>query len=179
MKMRYLPLLLAVGLVAPPWTAAQDVSPAGREVRTASLSPRSPSSFTETFTIVYSDPAGIKGIEGIRLLANDSINGKNACYIYYVVQTGSFLLVNDSGEGSQPLKSDQPVRNARCTVYPDAQATLTNTTLKVRVRVALNPDHRVSANLYTYVDRSKGASQFTWQGVWAAPEPLPPPSTTQ
>jgi len=180
MKMQYLPLLAAAAVVAPLLLGAQGARPRGKDgQRTISLSPASPGSFAETFTLVYSNPRGLNDVVGIRLLANDRIEGQKACYIYYVLESGKFLLVHDSGEGSDPLESDRPVRNAHCTVYPDFHATQTTTTLKLQIRVALNPDRRTPTNLYTYVEKSVGESQFEWQGVWAVPKPLPPPSTTE
>ncbi len=55
-------------------------------------------------TAVFSDPKGVSDIHSARLLINQEVDGRAACYLQYIPLDNTLVLVNDNGEGSTQKK---------------------------------------------------------------------------
>lgn len=80
------------------------------------LSPSDGSGAEQVFTAVFSDPNGADHLESAKVLINEYVDGRGACFVLYIRQENSFFLVNDSGEGSTRMKAGNggDLSNSQC-----------------------------------------------------------------
>ena len=80
------------------------------------LSPTSATEAKQVLTVTIEDPKGIGHIESVKILVNDTADGRAACFIQYVPREKTFFLVNDSGVGSKGLKTGDysALSNSQC-----------------------------------------------------------------
>ena len=140
------------------------------DLQAVSLSPSSGSGSQQTFVASYRHPNGPDRISTARVLINQTVDGRNACYVYYDRATASLLLVNDSGEGVSgvALKNRGRLSNRQCEVDAGASsASDSGDGLTVRFTLTFEPRFAGQKNIYLYVEDSKGKSTgFQKFGTW-------------
>ncbi|MEZ5356701.1 MAG: hypothetical protein R2762_29030 [Bryobacteraceae bacterium] len=103
------------------WNIPGGVIP-GNGTSVVSLTPTRAMTNTVTITGVFSDTSGFADLNIINILINDGIDGRNACYIAYIVSTNTLVLVNDAGDaggpfaGSIPIPGAGSVSNGQCSI---------------------------------------------------------------
>lgn len=96
-----------------------------------------------------------------------------ACYLYYDRPSASFLLVNDSGEGTtrQPAGAAAHLENSQCDLDVNASsAVVAGNELSVRAALTFKPGFSGIMNVYLYSDDTSGQSTgLHKQGTWYVP----------
>ena len=141
--------------------------------RTVYLDPASGSGSRQSFTALYRHPDGSNRISTARLLINQTVDGRNACYVYYDRASASWLLVNDSGEGVSraALGSPAHLSNSQCELDGGASsASESRNDLSVRFSLMFKPAFAGKMNVYLYADDSDARSNgFHQLGTWTNP----------
>ena len=146
-----------------------------------SISPTSGANNTTNFTLQYSHPNGYTNLGVVNLLINNFLDGRQACYLAYVLQTQTLVLVDDLGEaggpyaGSAVLGSSSTIQNSQCTVGL-ASATGSGNVLTLVLSVSFKSP--LAGNRIAYLAaRDQGAGNSGWQalGVWQVPFTPPGP----
>jgi hypothetical protein len=139
-----------------------------------SVNPKSGTGSQQLFTVVYSHTGGAAQITSARILFNREIDGRNACYVYYDRPSASFLLVNDSGEGTNrlPLGSALHIENSQCDLDGSASGTSDNgNEVSIRLSLKFKKSFAGEKNTYLYaVDASGKSTGFQGRGTWKIPD---------
>ncbi|SPF35520.1 exported hypothetical protein [Candidatus Sulfopaludibacter sp. SbA4] len=129
----------------------------------------------ESFTFQFSDPSGYQNLGVVNVLINNVLDGRNACYLAYIVPSSTLVLVDDGGDaggpyaGSLVLGSSGTIQNSKCAVSLTS-AVGNGTTLTLTLNIAFKPGF--GGNRVTYVAaRDQGTGNSNWQplGVWQVP----------
>jgi uncharacterized repeat protein (TIGR01451 family) len=137
--------------------------------------PPSGTGSSQTFTFQFSHPRGWQNLGVLNVLINSALDGRRACYLAYVVQSGTLYLVNDAGAaggpyaGSVTLGSAAAVQNSQCRVGL-VSATGSGNTLSVTLDMTFNASF--GGNKIAYVAaRDQAGNNSDWQalGVWQVP----------
>jgi hypothetical protein len=138
-----------------------------------SIVPASGSGPRQVFTATYAPADGAASIATARLLINHHPDGRLGCYVYYDRASTSFLLVNDSGDGTKRIARGAAghIENGQCDLDGGASSIAeTENQLTVRVAIAFKPAFKGKMNVYMYSDDSTGASAgFKKAGAWVIP----------
>jgi len=150
---------------------------------TVGITPSSGASSSQSFQFQFSHPAGYQNLGVVDMLINNSLDGRHACYLAYVVQSSTLVLVDDVGDaggpyaGSVPLGSSSTIQNSQCAVNlvsaAGSGATLT-LTLNIAFKPAFGGDRIV---FVAAVSQSLANSDWQPLGVWQVPGPPPAPVT--
>jgi len=87
-----------------------------------SVTPAGGNAASQMMTFVYNDPRGYHDLAILNVLVNNFIDGRHACYLAYIVQQSTLVLVDDAGDaggpyaGSVALGSSTPIQNSQCSV---------------------------------------------------------------
>ncbi len=71
----------------------------------------------------FEDPQGAANMSVVNILINSALDGRNACYLAYVVATSTLVLVNNAGQaggpfaGSDTIPGSKTLSNSQCAVY--------------------------------------------------------------
>jgi hypothetical protein len=107
------------------------------------------------------------------MLFNRQQDGRMACYLYYDRPSASFLLVNDSGEGTtrQPTGAAAHLENSQCDLDVSASsAVVAGNELNVRAALTFKPGFSGIMNIYLFSDDSSGQSTgLHKEGTWYVP----------
>jgi len=125
-----------------------------------SVVPNSGSGASQIFEITFSHPGGYKQLSDVRLLINAEADGSHACYIYYSLSTDSFMLVNDSGEGSKSaiLSGGASLENSQCRVLTKGAAVKGDgADISVTIPVHFKSQFAGTKKLILYAETSGGA----------------------
>src|SRR2546426_8507609 len=95
--------VLAAGAMLSGCGASSTPPQDGRSALLASVMPATGHGSNQMFTVTFSDPKGVGHLKSARVLINDLLDGRKACYVYYYRAENAFLLVKDSGEGSTQM----------------------------------------------------------------------------
>jgi len=138
-------------------------------------SPASGSGSSQSFTFQFSDPSGYQSLGVVNLLFNSFLDGRNACYLAYVVASNTLVLVDDAGDaggpfaGSVVLGSVSTIQNSQCAVSLTSSLG-SGTTLTLVLNIAFKTGF--GGDRVTFVAaRDQGAGSSNWQplGVWQVP----------
>lgn len=156
-------LLYSVALSVLACACGKQETPAGAAVGppvAVSVTPSSGSGNAAAFVVKFSQPGGYKQLSDVRLLINADTNGRDACYVYYSVPSNSFLLVNDSGEGSKAavLGSGASIDNSQCTVLTQgATVAGDGSDLSVTIPIRFKPAFAGDKKLVLFAEAASGA----------------------
>lgn len=103
----------------------------------------------------------VAAIRELRLLVNAEIDGRNACYIYYLRESNSFALVNDSGAGSKVLPVGTPdrIENSQCAIDGGQSSVQAGEGgVQVTIAVEFRPAFAGKKQLFGYAEDSAGAN---------------------
>lgn len=167
-------LLLSLALVASSTPACrknqQNVQALIQAPKTGVVQPQSGAGATALFTAKYYQSGGVDKLDNVRLLVNSELNGGRGCYVYYSVASGSFLLINDEGNGSSalPQGSDGRLENGQCIVgWQGASVQETDEELTVVYSVRFKSTFAGKRNIYLYAENKNGQnSDFSLAGTW-------------
>ena len=138
-----------------------------------SIAPASGSGSRQVFTASYAPADGAASIATARVMVNHHPDGRRSCYVYYDRLSKSFLLVNDSGNGSKriALGAAGHLENGQCDLDGGASSIAeTEHQLTVRIAIAFKPGLKGKMNLYVYSDDNTGASTgLKKAGAWVIP----------
>jgi hypothetical protein len=136
--------------------------------------PASGSGATQTFSFVYSDPAGYADIRYVQVLFQTALSGSNACYFEYVYATNVIGLVADSGSGyvgSAQLGAAGSLSNSQCTVATgNSSVSTSGTNLTLTLALTFKPAFTGAKNIFMNVFNNANVSAG-WQvkGSWTVP----------
>ncbi|SPF50343.1 Virginiamycin B lyase (modular protein) [Candidatus Sulfopaludibacter sp. SbA4] len=140
-------------------------------------SPAAGTGYTQSFTYQFSHPSGYQYLGVLNVLFNTVLDGRNACYLAYVVPSNTLLLVDDAGDaggpyaGSVALGSPNTIQNSQCSVSL-VSAVGNGTTLALTLNITFK--RAFGGNQINYVAaRDQGEGNTNWQalGVWQVPMP--------
>jgi len=167
------PLMVSMS-VAHSVTANFAILTAGVPAVTGTL-PTSGSGMSQSFTFTYSDSAGAQNLSVVNVLINKVLDGRNACYLAYVVSTSTLVLVDDAGDAGGPYAGSVALGNPR-TVIQNSQCAVSLTsaaasgnTLTLVLSIAFKA--AFGGNRIQYLAAGDaGGNNTDWQGVgvWQA-----------
>jgi hypothetical protein len=138
-----------------------------------SIVPASGSGPRQAFTTSYTHADGVAHIATARLLFNHYADGRTACYVYYDRASTSFLLVNDSGEGTTRLArgNAEHLENGQCVLDGSASSVIeSGNQLTMTVSIAFKQPFSGQMNAYLFSDDTSGNSTgFQQRGTWEVP----------
>ena len=158
----------ATGLSSVSYSLTNTASTTPAPPTVVSLAPNSGSALTQTFTAVYSDPAGASSLSSVYILFNSTVATRNACYVYYDTGGNQLYLLNDGGTAWSSLTpgTSSQVANSQCTLSGTGSSYTTagnNGTLKV----ALKFSGAALENIYLLAaDSSDNSSGWVQVGSW-------------
>ena len=139
-----------------------------------SATPSSGSGTTQTFTFVYSDPAGYTNIRWVEAAINTVLTSVNSCYIHYDRITNLIQVANNPGTdwaGSAVMGSPATVQNSQCSVsatFSSASGSGNNFTVNLRITFLAG----FSGAKTTYMqalNNSGVAAGWQVKGTWTVP----------
>ena len=152
-----------------PSVSASDVTAIASGITVVSLSPAASTGSNQTYTIQIADPLGASTLTVLNLLVNTALDGRQACYIAYVPQTNTVLLVNDAGAAGGPyagnlvLNGSSGVSNSQCAVNGAGSSMVSNgNTMTLTLNLAFTP--AFSGNKVVFAAARDSAGNNTgWQ----------------
>ena len=149
------------------WTAVGVVTPPAP----VSVTPSSGSGFLQTFTAVFSDPAGASDILAARVLINSSFSGTNACFIYYTASGNMLYLLSDAGalQTGVPAGTSGSLSNSQCSVSPGASSVVASgNTLTLTVVVNFLPAFQGQKSIFLEAQNATALGGWSLMGSWTA-----------
>jgi hypothetical protein len=140
-----------------------------------SVSPNAGSGSGQTFSLVYSDPAGYGVIQSAAMLINTSLSPVSGCYVVYSASVNGIYLDNDAGSGwLGPITPGQNtiLQNSQCLIKGSGVSISASGNI-LTVTVPLTFQQSFSGPKNIYMDVNDGADAG-WQqrGTWTV---IPPP----
>ncbi|MEZ5351931.1 MAG: BACON domain-containing protein [Bryobacteraceae bacterium] len=144
------------------------------------VSPASGSASSQSFAFTFQDPDGASDLDIVNVLVNNAIDGRQACYLAYVVSgpgTGSLILVNDAGAAGGPFAGTLPIpgagsiSNGSCTVNgAGSSASMNGNVLTLTLNLSFKTSFGGNRVIYQAA-RDKGGLNSGWtaRGVWQVP----------
>jgi len=135
-------------------------------------------SATNNFTFQFSDLVGYQNLGVVDILINSALDGRSACYLAYVVASGTLVLVNDAGKsegpyaGSLTLGAGGTIQNSQCVVGLTS-AIGAGTTLTLALNVTFLPAFTGNKITYTAA-RDLGSGTSGWQALGTLQLPYAP-----
>ncbi|HYW41807.1 MAG TPA: hypothetical protein VE959_03050 [Bryobacteraceae bacterium] len=150
------------------WTVPASGPPA-----TISVTPASGSGSSQTFSFVFSDPAGYSAIVSSQILINNPMTASGGCYLLYSRSTNSIYLTNDAGTAWQtPVTPGQSgtLQNSQCSVNP-LSSTASGSGNNLTLNLAITFQTAFGGAKNTYMEVYDGAGDSGWQqrGSWTVP----------
>jgi hypothetical protein len=148
---------------------AGTATPAGKP-SAISVTPQSGSGAAQTFKVKFSSAGGYKQLADVRLLINAEANGGSACYVYYDLNSNSFLLINDAGTGSTGavLGTGTSTENSQCSVSTlGASAVGNGDELTVDMPIKFKPGYAGQKRLIMFAEGQNGQNtDLVSKGEW-------------
>jgi len=136
------------------------------------LTPSNGSGSSQIFTFTFMDTKGYQDLGVQNVLINNSLDGRNACYLAYVRSTNVLYLVNDPGTALLPgltLPGTGSISNSQCTVMGDGSSVSGNgNTLTLVLNVSFAPAFDGNRVIWMAARDSTDANNSGWQamGTW-------------
>jgi hypothetical protein len=135
-----------------------------------SVTPINGSGSPQTFTVVYTDPAGSADLSNAYLEFSSSLTESGACFTVYVVGTNEMYLMNETDSGVSgvimPGKGGS-VSNSLCSISDAGPSTPSGNTLTVRVSIAFSAQFIGTKNVYGLAAGFNGKmSGYQLMGTW-------------
>ena len=106
----------------------------------------------------------------VRLLLNNEMDGRQACYVYYDRRQDSFRLVNDSGDGSTQLPRGESatVENSQCVLLGrESTAHVSGHELFLPFAFHFKPSFLGNKSVYIYAEDAAGSRlDLRARGQW-------------
>lgn len=138
-----------------------------------SITPAAGTGSSQVFTVqIRHAPAGARS-GAVRILFNRDVDGRNACYLYFLRDSRSLALVQDSGDGanSTSIGAAAQLENSQCIVNAEkASADENNGRLILRVAIDFKSGFAGKKNVYLAVASDAGQPvSFRKVGEWVVP----------
>ncbi len=139
-----------------------------------SATPSSGSGTTQTFTFVYSDPAGFTNIRWVEAAINSVLTSVNSCYIHYDRITNLIQVANNPGTdwaGSAVMGSAATVQNSQCSVSSNfSSASGSGNNFTVNLRITFLAGFNGAKTTYMQALNNSGvAAGWQVKGTWTVP----------
>jgi hypothetical protein len=148
------------------WQLMGTWTPANPAPTVVSLIPSSGSGSSQTFSFVFSDPAGYQDMAWQQVIVNSPSDG---CYIDYVPSSNMVNFYNNGGWlGPQALGSPGILQNNQCSLNVGASsASGTGTNLTLRLALSFQGSLTGAVNIYADTISLSGLTN-AWQlmGTW-------------
>lgn len=137
------------------------------------MSPSAGSGAAGVFRVDFIDPGGAAHFRSVRVLVNGMVDGSRACYVYYVRQRNSFLLVDDAGLNSTALAvgGGGSVQNGQCRLDgAGSSASAAADRLSIRLNLTFFPSFYGEKQIFLASDDIEGKSTtLDSSGSWTVP----------
>jgi hypothetical protein len=150
---------------ATPGPSVTGMSPA----RTASRGPT-------VYSFTFNDTAGFQDSLSIEnILVASAIDGRHACYLAFIVNGSSLLLVDDAGDAGGPFQtlvvpSNTTIANSQCTVN-GAGSSVTRNGGTLTLNLSMTFAAGFSGNQVFYVAARNSAANSNWQAIGSVSVP--------
>jgi len=161
----------ALGVWQVPFTPAGTIS-----VGTLSLARGASTAGTaQSFTLTLTDSNGAADIGIVNLLIDNFLDGRQSCYLAYVVSTNTLLLVDDAGDaggpfaGSMVLNGSGAIHNSQCNVNgAGSSPVLSANNLTLTLNITFKASFTGNRILYAAGRDAAGGNNTGWQamGTW-------------
>ena len=143
-----------------------------------SLSPSAGTGLTQTFSMLYSDPAGLSDLNAVAVLFNTSVGASSACFVIYTPGTNQLYLYNDAGTaltGGVTPGSGGQVSNSQCTLAGNGSSLSTSgNNLTLNAALTFTGTFAGPKNVYLYAVGKTSNSGWIQKGTWTPSPPGPP-----
>ena len=133
-----------------------------------SLTPNAGAGAAQTFTSVFSDPAGAVNLNSILVLFNTSLSSTNGCYVFYNPGGNTIYLLNSAGTAWSTVTpgSSGQASNSLCTVI-GAGSSYTTSGNNATLNLDLQFTGSTAENIYLLGSDSSGANTgWVQKGPW-------------
>jgi hypothetical protein len=141
-----------------------------------SVSPASGSGAAQTFTFVYSDPAGAADISSawVYFTGSFSSNSSTSCLFYYDRGAGQ-LSLNDpvTAWTSAAVGGNAILQNSQCTIGTGTSAVSSGTALTLTVPLTFTVGFGGAKQIWMYVAGASANSGWKQMGTWTVPSSNP------
>ena len=140
-----------------------------------SVNPNALTGTSQTFTLNYSSAGGFANLQTVEALINSRIDGRFACYVFYVQATNSLYLSNNAGTGTTgPMTpgATATLKNSAC-VLNGAGSSVSDSgnTLSLTLSVSFVPGVAGAENVYGLAKDNAGQdSGWVNLGTWNVPQ---------
>jgi hypothetical protein len=139
-----------------------------------SVSPASGFGAYRSFAVAYYDSAGYTDINEAKFLVQTSVNGVNACYLKYNVQTNGFYLTDDAAsywQGPVTPGTAGSVQNSRCILTGNTSSvSYSGGNLTATFGLSFTSAFSGAKNTYAYVNTVSGpVAGWVQLGTWTIP----------
>jgi hypothetical protein len=127
----------------------------------------------QPLTFTFSDTRGVSDLGVVNILINDSLDGRNACYLAYSRPDNVLFLVNDAGTSLLPgltLNGAGTVSNSQCTVSGAGSSfKVTGNTLTLTLNVSFPAGFSGNRIVYMAARDNADVGNSGWQamGSWS------------
>jgi hypothetical protein len=156
---------IALSSVGSPWSQSKPLS----------VDPAAGSGPMATFLYTFSAPQGLQNLNVMNVLINNALDGRKACYLAYIHNSGTLVLVDDAGGAGGPFAGSVTfghpgtvIENGQCAVS-FVSASSTASTLTIGLNISFKPGF--GGNLIQFAAARDTLMTSDWQalGVWNAP----------
>ena len=128
----------------------------------------------QTFTFTFTDPYGWQNSNVLDVLLNNGLDGRNACYVGYDVNSQMLYLINDAGTGTAGAldlsgsgSGSPTVSNSQCTINRDSSGHYSiGNTYSLILSMSFNTA-TFSGDRIFYLAAFENAGSF-WNSGWQA-----------
>ncbi|HEY2014180.1 MAG TPA: hypothetical protein VGH38_11810, partial [Bryobacteraceae bacterium] len=137
-----------------------------------SANPSRGSGTSQVFAFAFSDTKGVQDFGVINILINNSLDGRQACYLAYSSPSQVLYLVTDPGNGLSPpltLNSTGAISNSQCTVSSaGSSVNISGNTLTLRLNISFSAAFNGNRVMWLAARDGTGANNSGWQslGSW-------------
>jgi hypothetical protein len=142
------------------------------------VNPARGSGASRTFTFTFADTKGYQGLGLVDILINNSLDGRQACYVAFVPMgsnSGAVYLVDDAGNAGGPyqgllLPGSGAASNSQCSIA-GAGSSVSGSGNTLTLTLAITFKAPFAGNRIVYLSAQDGTSNSGWQamGAWTVP----------
>jgi len=141
-------------------------------IPTLAASPSSGSGSTQTFTFTATDSLGFSNLNGLNVLFNANLDGKNACWMYYDYATSRFWLASDDASAWSPITgTNATVQNSQCSIPSSSFHDVSSgNNLSFQVTITFTPSFAGAKTIFMRaVNKQGGDTGYQVTGSWTVP----------
>ncbi len=152
------------------WTVPEPAPPSSP----AAVTPSSGSGTYQLFSFAYQVTGGFQNLTWAQVLINATVNGAQACYVYFDRASSQVWLHTDAGNavvGPVRLGSSGVLENSQCVLYgATSSVSGSGSTLTLNLGLGFKPAFKGSWRVYT-ITRENSGTVSPWRevGSWIVP----------